>query len=119
MRLCIYIPNSSSGTSIYISRKADDIITLHSGNQSHFTCSMWSGVSTIKCSKDLVIERTGSTVVDNPFASPDSEGVILVYLQIIHRLGARHDFPGANHTNPSICTQHMHPNFDLSYREKS
>ncbi len=58
-------------------------------------------------------------IMHHPLPITYCEGVILGYLQIIHRLGPRHHLPARHHTHTPIRPQNVHAQLDLTHRQKA
>src|SRR5579875_2989654 len=58
-------------------------------------------------------------IMHHPFAITDSERVILLHLQIIHRLGSRDRLPARYNPKATISALHMHTNLKLASRYES
>jgi len=55
----------------------------------------------------------------HPLPSPHGKGVILGYLQIIHRLRPRHHLPASHDSHMAIRSQEVHPQLDLAHRQEA
>src|SRR5437016_5863710 len=58
-------------------------------------------------------------IMHHPLSSSHHKGMILGYLQIIHRLGSRDHLPPYHHTDTAIRPQEVHPQRDLAHRQEA
>ncbi len=66
----------------------------------------------------MPVNRT-CCIMYHPLPATHREGMILGYLQIIHRLGPRHHLPPGDDSHTAICSQEVHAQLDLTHRQEA